>query len=217
MKLIIWFWKLFINCYLLMWSIALLPDIWARLTLYICITPQKVYTNEPKHQLDPSLTKLDFTIFVNTTCSMYQLRQLTWPMEKWFSEVINQLLASTWTSFCTKGCFVSICEILFMNCRKFHSQGTFAISLLRQKGGMIHLNKLEIPVCACFSKFGANYPSGSEEDEEVKKNYTDEHKDMRQIEKLNSYTYRHLQSTRLSLVFLFTFNNPICKIIHVYV
>ena len=82
---------------------------------------------------------------------------------------------------------------------------------------MIHLNKLEIPVCARFAKFGANYPSGSEEDEEVKKNYTDEHKDMRQIEKLNSYTYRHLQSTRLSLVFLFTLNNPICKIIHVYV
>lgn len=67
---------------------------------------------------------------------------------------------------------------------------------------MIHLNKLEIPVCACFSKFGANYPSGSEEDEEVKKNYTDEHKDMRQIEKLHTLTGIYNQQDFLCFFYL---------------
>ena len=67
---------------------------------------------------------------------------------------------------------------------------------------MIYLNKLEIPVCARFAKFGANYPSGSEEDEEVKKNYTDEHKDMRQIEKLHTLTGIYNQQDFLCFFYL---------------
>lgn len=72
---------------------------------------------------------------------------------------------------------------LIYELKKISFTRIFAISLLRQKGGMIHLNKLEIPVCACFSKFGANYPSGSEEDEEVKK-----------ITQMNTKTWDKLKS-----------------------